>query len=243
MYNRYVKLVLSKVVLLMNTVETILRLIGDYGFPLVTSAVTIVVFLLMAKRNMEEQKKCAKMQRELIEHFIYDGHSPSEERKNTEINAQIETVTRNLLQELSADSVGVMMYRNGGRDLTGRPFQNMSCISEVTSGGQRPIMASYGIIPRSTFSTIVNDLHDEGHCHIQDIETIKNTDSATYYAFSDYGIKSVYAKPLRNIETNTNIGFIGVAFRNKPDNEAIIVEKLFRVSYQIEALLSTPLKD
>lgn len=126
-------------------------------------------------------------------------------------DALINEILVELRTRYKCDRIIVNRYHNGGVLLGGASFIKMSATHERVGAGTAPISQQCQNIPVSVYPALTNAIQYGKNYIIENITTIKNTDSGLYHTLKNYGVKSCYNVGLYNDDNNA-IGFLSVQF-------------------------------
>ena len=178
-----------------------------------------------------------------LAHSIVNGvttHTLSSEENNSlsEIEGKMNECLKSVLVKSNASRVALVRFHNGGRDMNGLSFLKMSMTNEETALGVSPLMPEFQNMFRSFFSYWCEKLIKEGHCYIDDIETLKELDTTMYDYFRSRNVQAIYGIPITNNQ-NTVVGFIYIEFMDRTKvNKEQIKHCLHDKKIKIETLLN-----
>lgn len=213
----------------------VVQLIATYGvLPVLVGVVIWLVIhtFLSQKKFNESQLESNKKQQEMndaqeerlmnmlekmmtglvkIQHQTNNHHTLEEEEENRKVDGLINALLQKLLNNTQANRVTCFKYHNGGQDLTGRGFQKMSMTHEVVDDLTAPVALSYQNIPRTLFPILNQTIAEQGYYYVEDIETIKETDSLSYAWFKSRGCYSIFVGAIK--ATNDMVlGYVTIEF-------------------------------
>jgi len=142
-----------------------------------------------------------------------------------------------LLLNLRADRISIMMYHNGGTFSNGIPFIKITNTYETTSLGTPAQIKHFQQLPISMFAYVNKAVVLKKILEITDVESYQDKDMSTYEILRTRENKSAYIIGLYN-EQYIPIGFMSVEYcREKTKLDSLDVEILKRNSIYITSLL------
>ena len=198
---------------------------------------------IIIQQNEENFAKEREMNRELIKQIIdgVNNHSMSqiENDKLTYINRCVDTILEDILKETNASRAFLVQYHNGGRGINKQAFLKMSVTNEKTLSGVKSIINMCKDQFRSVVGYFVNELAENGHCCIFDIEDIKSKDVGMYELMLTRGIEAKCGYAIHNNDGMV-IAYLGVEFEHKADADCNIVRTSFMEHFrEVERLLNS----
>lgn len=168
------------------------------------------------------------------------GSSIKEEiKKQSDSDLKIIRKLEEVKEMLNADRVQIYDFHNGIHYANGRSAIKITCTYESCRCGVKSYQNQLSGLPISCLPNFIATLLNEGEFLCKDIETIKDTNPATYAFKKNMEIKSFYDVVFHNEEGDI-VGFIAIQFcNNKYNVDKDIVQKL--VGY-VEAELSSLIK-
>ena len=202
------------------------------------SVVCCAIFAVIAYRMF----KMFKTQQDKLFDKLLDGinnHTLSKEEneKISKIEAEIQNILKECLDETQSSRVSFVRYHNGGRGLNKLSFLKMSMTNEVVKIGVQPFISEFQNQFRAVFSYWVNEIDTKGYCDIENIEDIKIKDTSMYEFLRTRNIQAKFGIGIKN-EENTTIGFICIEFLDKDNvRREKVVKSLQNKKIKIETLL------
>ncbi len=114
----------------------------------------------------------------------------------------------------------------------------MSIMAEYVDSVTVPIMTSYNSISRGIFPILVQNIEEDKHYYIPDIEVIKENDPMTYQGFKSRGTKSAFIQAIRSTSDLT-LGFMILEFsinvpQDIPKLERALRDRAIKISGALE---------
>lgn len=196
----------------------------------------------ITEQNNKFMEFQAKQSDKLIDAIIYGvvNHVPSSEEsdKLTTISNTIDKILQEILMETGASRASLVQYHNGGKGINQQAFLKMSMTNEKTQLGVKSIMTECKDQFRSALGYFVNEIGENGHCCIFDVNTLKNTDVGMYELMLSRGIEAKCGYGIHN-EDGMVIAYICVEFENRANAKQEIIRKSFMEHYrEVERLLN-----
>lgn len=218
------------------SVLEIIKAIGDYGVTIVCSAVMLFLFIKMmlnqndiVKRTLDElMKRLGNVHPTLPESDALDS-----------INENIHNLLQNAQGSLYSDRIYLFLFHNGGKSLSGLSFQKMSCVNEVVKNGIAPCSEQNQLLHRGNFTGLNASLKKTGKYFLQDISSIENSDTFSYYFFKDRHAESVYTYAVKDSDGYV-VGFVGIDYcaKNTSVDDSKIETTLSELSIRISSLVN-----
>ena len=228
---------------------SLLKAVGEFGI----MAVICAIFLYQNnKSNDQQQQLMSQLFNQMIQQneqmhasmaniANHGSHVLTEEEDQNakRIDKAINTYLQQLVATCHSSRAFVARYHNGGKDMTATSFLKLSCTNEVVNIGYSPVISDFQNQFRSMISIICEQLDETGESYIYDLETIHEEDTGTYEFLKGRGVKSLYAKALRN-QNGYVIGFVMVSYteQNEELQDAVVIKReLQDKANKISALL------
>lgn len=218
--------------------------ISKYGPVVVICGVFIVLFILifllfmkinnvmvkqMISQVNEQNAENNKIMNKLLDQLLTDEpHSDNEEKEKQhtkdlvgmfiDYNTAFKKESKNVINNLRCDRVGVYVFHNGNKALYGLPFIKMTCVHENTIKGAKTIRGNAHInLPLHLFNDLIEALYHDGEYagNLDDVE-IHDGSIREFLSFSDS--KSLFIRAIKN-EDGSLAGFTSIEF-NKEMNYA-----------------------
>lgn len=157
-------------------------------------------------------------------------------KKQSDADLRITRKLEEIKEILNADRVQIYDFHNGIHYANGRSAIKISCTYEICRYGIKSYQNQLAGIPISCLPNFISSLLSDGEFICKDIESLKETNPATYTFKKNMQISSFYDVVFHN-EEGEIVGFIAIQFcNNKYNIDKEVVQKL--VGY-IEAELSS----
>lgn len=226
----------------------IVQLIATFGILPVLIAVVIWLiihtFLSQKKFNEKQQELNAKQQEQneaqeerlmsmlgqmmssivQVQTNTNTHHSLEEEEENRKVDTLINAQLQKLLVQTHANRVTCFQYHNGGKGLTGRSFQKMSMTHEIVDELTAPVALSYQNIPRTLYPILNKTVAEQGYYYVENIESIKETDSLSYAWFKSRGCYSIFVGAIKSTN-DLVLGYVTIEFTHLFDGDLIELKK------------------
>lgn len=168
-----------------------------------------------------------------------------DEHRNAALGTYISTQLQGLREQTGANRCDLYMFHNGTGSINGLiKFYKVSVINESIDPNTKPLLGNYHDIPAQVLQLATAKLGDPANkdrgYYIDDIESIKATDSQTYYMFSEKGVKSLYMQSIFD-EKGIMLGFVTAEFvSSKPIMEPKPMKRaMWRASEKISGAFGT----
>ena len=199
---------------------------------------------ILIKQSEENLAREREMNKELMQQIIdgVNNHSLShiENSKLTDVNKEVDIILKDILNETNASRASLVQYHNGGKSINKQAFLKMSMTNEKTKLGVKSIMSECKDQFRSALGYFVNELSDNGHCCIFDVEQIKEVDVGMYELMVSREVEAKCGYAIHDKENNMVIAYICVEFEHKEDAIQDVIRKSFTEHYrEIERLLNS----
>lgn len=250
-----------------ESVNQLADLMSHYGIITVVMAgfllivLTLVGYLIVNDRRrsksmmdlLEHQTKSLderdKRDQELIDRLTIE-HEEKEKEAQTEknlvaifirLNLVLKDECRQLQEKLNCNRVGIYVYHNGSKSLSGVPFFKTTCISEWLTRRLmvKTTLRQHTDVPLGMYYNIISDLFVDGYKIIPDRDEIKSTEPAVYEQLCKLCSRSSVIISIKNNE-EAPIGGIVIEFDdNLTDKDRIdtIVATGKELSSKISLLL------
>lgn len=197
---------------------------------------------LLQQQNKEYQEQQIKSNEMLIQNIIHGitSHvpSPEENEKLTTIQGKINEALQEILITTNASRVNLVQYHNGGKGINKQSFLKMSITNEQVQLGVKPLMSEFKDQFRSVLSYFVHEIHDNGHCYIEDYEKLQDVDSSMYEFLRDRGVQAKFGIALHD-KNGMIIGFVCAEFLDKANADIRTIDKSLTSKQQVfETLLN-----
>lgn len=196
------------------------------------------------KMLMENQKKSDERLNKIIDEIIKSIKQPhvltvEENKRMTRIDEEIDLFLEKTLVACDASRVCLVKYHNGGNDMLGNSILKMSMSNEKCAAGVIHIIGSFQNQLRSFSTFLIKELNSKGICFIEDVENINGIDNSIYQYLKQVGIRAQYCVAIKDIRTDTVIGYLSIEFAH---NDHINIEQVKHCledkKLKIEALLN-----
>ena len=142
------------------------------------------------------KKKDEKSEAEHIEAY------KCRQKVNNEINQALENMRIYTHSELAI----VVEYHNGGANLSGLPFQNLSCTYERKESDCKSLALKLNKLPVTLFPDLVQDLQSSDYIHAKSITQFEKKYPVLGAIIKNKKTKEILLFPLNGI--NSSLGFI-----------------------------------
>lgn len=132
-------------------------------------------------------------------------------KRQSNVDMKITKKLEELKEVLNADRVQIYDFHNGIHYANGRSAIRMTCTYETCRYGIKSCQNQLIGIPISCLPNFVSTLLDKGEFECKDIETIKESNPATYSFKKNMQISSFYDTLIYN-EDKDPVGFIAIQF-------------------------------
>lgn len=129
-----------------------------------------------------------------------------------DVNMAFKDASREALNALKCDRIGLYVFHNGNASLHGLPFFKMSCIHEWTTRGGNTLRGkSHVDMPLHLFNDFIEDLWKNGYYRSENVDKAIETDPSMkeFVAFSD--TKAIYMVSIVNSDGSL-VGFVTAEF-------------------------------
>lgn len=129
-----------------------------------------------------------------------------------DVNMAFKDASREALNALKCDRIGLYVFHNGNSSLHGLPFFKMSCIHEWTTRGGNTLRGkSHVDMPLHLFNDFIENLWKDGYYKSENVDKSIEIDPSMkeFIAFSD--TKSLYMVSIKNNEGSL-VGFVSAEF-------------------------------
>ena len=233
----------------MELFSQICQTISDFGMPVVTVAILIIVIISLlrdkktgsSEHEKEQDAKLETIMKQVIVSVQKDATTHTLDEQ--EIDRKVHDLIQVQLSSWASSGLSRAYYwrfHNGGKDVQGRGLMKMSMSNEVSNCGKY-IMKNWQNIPRTCYTELYNHLCSTERCYpIRDIEDIKDNDSSLYMTMVENGAKSVVFVPIIR-DDGLVLGFIGGEHADviSEENEHAEISRAKRYASIITGILMT----
>lgn len=178
----------------------------------------IIVFALVTGYHTFS-KKFAELKKKSNEGTSIRGEIKRQSDTDIKISKKLEEIK----EILNADRVQIYDFHNGIHYANGRSAIKITCTYEICRYGIKSYQNQLAGIPISCLPNFISSLLSDGEFVCKDIESLKETNPATYTFKKNMQISSFYDVVFHN-EEGEIVGFIAIQFCNNKyniDKEAI----------------------
>lgn len=143
---------------------------------------------------------------------------------------KIRQILSDLMCRFKSNRVVLCEYHNGGKNLAGLSFLNVSATSEVNYKCTASLGDYLQKIPSHLFINLINDLEKDCIIYVSDIEKIKNRYNYLYTLFRDNGTKSMIISNIAGV--NQQIGFVVIGINNDQQFSFVEISKMLNTDIQ-----------
>lgn len=226
-------------VLATDAVEQMADMMSSYGIiTVIMGAFLLIVLALVAYLIINDRKRSKSMMdlldhqttelekrdkknQELIEKLTIDREEKEKEEQTEKnlvaifikLNLVLKEECRILQEKLNCNRVGIYVYHNGSKSLSGLPFFKTTCISEWLTKKllMKTKLHEHTDVPLGMFYNLVSGLFVDGHFIIKNRDDIKDTEPVTYERLCQLCAKSSILISVKN-KDESDIGCIVIEF-------------------------------
>lgn len=207
-------------------IESIIKLISNYGVALVISGVFIYIIIRFVHLlfNYLSQK------------LGHKKHDKDLEARNS-VNVQIQSLISSFLIDTDCDRVQVIEFSNTVMSVAYLPFKYMSCTFEVYRYGEKPMSHVIDHLSTSLFTPFFEELENREYCIFDTNDKKPQMGGAMYDIIKQEGESKFMCTMLRHPKGKF-LGYLAMMRSDCEDFKPEDANKLQTLGANISALLS-----